>query len=302
MPQPYAGTDATTAPGPHRRLLWIGRADDLELGMTLGDLSRFAEVTCAEDSRAAVAALARSSAPSPHLSVLASDRPGRHSAADALLLSRTWPLMPIVSVASSLVDGRRRSGPSLPGVEEVPWHDLPGRCRWWMAAFDAGLPTILGLPATARREERLLEGLGGIGRRTAVSSVSPLAAWRTAAVAVAAPRADGLEGLCDLLALAGHRVVSRQVGRPRLDETAATLVWDACDLAGRHDIEWLRMLAANRPGLFVVILQSFPRGDAALAARRAGAAAVLGRPVSLEALAGTLLAPLAAAPAVASPG
>ena len=105
---------------------------------------------------------------------------------------------------------------------------------------------------------------------------------------MAAARADDLEGLCDLLTVAGHRVVKRQVGRPHLDEAAGTLVWDVCDLAAA-DLEWLRLLAANRPGLFIVLLDSFPRGDTVASALRAGAAAVLGRPVCLEAVAGTLL-------------
>jgi ActR/RegA family two-component response regulator len=83
-------------------------------------------------------------------------------------------------------------------------------------------------------------------------------------------------------------VVNRQVGRPRLDEAAATLLWDVRDLRA-GDLEWLRLLAANRPGLFIVIFDSFPRGDTVVAAMRAGAGVVLGRPVSLEAVCGVLL-------------
>ena len=49
------------------------------------------------------------------------------------------------------------------------------------------------------------------------------------------------------------------------------------------------MFTAHRPGLPVIVVESFPRGDTVLAALRAGATAVLGRPLSLEALAGTLL-------------
>jgi hypothetical protein len=49
------------------------------------------------------------------------------------------------------------------------------------------------------------------------------------------------------------------------------------------------MLSANRPGLRIVLLESFPRGDSTQAAIRAGADAVLGRPVQLDALEGTLL-------------
>jgi hypothetical protein len=274
-----------------RRVLWIGSVDGLELGMARSELAALADVTDADSPQAAVvAAAAIAGQATPAVAVLASDRPARFTAADALLLSQAWPLMPIVSVASSLLDGRRRSGPQLPGIDEVAWHDLPGRCGWWLAAFEAGLPTSLGLPATSRREERLLESIGGIGSNSvgALSGHPAPACLAPAEVSVAAMRADDLEGLCDLLTVAGHRVVKRQIGRPHLDEAAGTLVWDVGDLTA-GDLEWLRLLAANRPGLFIVLLDSFPRGDTVAAAMRAGAAAVLGRPVNLEALAGTLL-------------
>ena len=284
-------TDACPGDSTRRHVLWIGSVDDLELGMARAGLAALADVSDAESPQAAVAAAAAIAGhATPTLAVLAADRPARFTAADALLLSRNWPLMPIVSVASSLVDGRRRSGPQLPGIDEVPWHDLPGRCGWWLAAFEAGIPTSLGLPATSRREERLLESLGGIGShaRGAALGHRAHAVLAQADVSVAAARADDLEGLCDLLTIAGHRVVNRQLGRPRLDEAAGALVWDVGDLAA-GEVEGLRLLAANRPGLFIVLLDSFPRGDTVAAAQRAGAAAVLGRPVCLEALAGTLL-------------
>jgi hypothetical protein len=233
----------------------------------------------------AIAAVSGGADPTPVFSVLAADRPARFTMADALLLSRAWPLMPIVSVASSLVDGRRRSGPTLPGMEEVPWHDLPSRSAWWLAAMEAGLPTSLGLPATSRREERLLESIGGMRGRSGDPTRLPSPGVE---LSVAASHADDLAGLCDLLTLAGHSVETRQTGRPCLDGQADVIVWDVRDLTAR-DLEWLRLLAANRPGLFILVLESFPRGDTVAAAMRAGAAAVLGRPVCLEAVCGALL-------------
>jgi len=292
IPAPAHTIDARTNDSTRRRVLWIGSCDGLELVIARSGLAAVADVFDAESPEAAVAAgeTAVAGHATPALALLAADRPARFTSADALLLSRAWPLMPIVSVASSLVDGRRRSGPPLPGIEEVPWHDLPGRCGWWLAALEAGLPTGLGMPATSRREDRLLESIGGIqpdtgkaARRHALRAIpAPVE------ISVAASRADDLEGLCDLLAVAGHRVLNRQIGRPQIDESAETLVWDVGDLAA-GDLEWLRLLAANRPGLFIVLLDSFPRGDSVAAALRAGAAAVLGRPVNLEAVAGTLL-------------
>ncbi|MFM8706277.1 MAG: hypothetical protein ACKOHG_20930, partial [Planctomycetia bacterium] len=146
------------------RVVWIGSAEGLELGMARAGVAAHADVTHADTPQqaAAIAAAAAGADSTPVFAVLAADRPGRFTMADALLLSRAWPLMPIVSVASSLVDGRRRSGPALPGIEEVPWHDLPSRSAWWLAAIVAGRPTSLGLPATSRREERLLESIVGV--------------------------------------------------------------------------------------------------------------------------------------------
>ena len=96
-----------------------------------------------------------------------------------------------------------------------------------------------------------------------------------------------LDGLVDLLAAAGHPIGERTLLRPQLSPPDRLVVWDA----GRFDnadLEWLRLLVANRPGVAVVILDSFPRGDVARGALRAGASAILGRPVGLEVLAGTL--------------
>lgn len=265
-----------------RRVLWVGSTSGVEFGLARSALAAHVDVVELErvlDVRDAQDAALAGDDLAPVFAVLASDRPGRYGVADAAALSRRWPLMPIVSVASSLVEGRRRSGPQLPGVEEVPWHDLAGRSGWWLAALDAELPTGLGMPATARREERLLESLAALTRRPD---------WAGTDVAVAAGRPVELEGLCDLLEIAGHRVVHRSCGRPRIDETAPAVVWDVGDLLP-DQLAWLRLLAANRPGLEIILLESFPRGDTAAAAMQAGAAAILGRPVSLEALAGTLV-------------
>ena len=270
---------------PRRRVLWIGGSSGLELALARDAIAVDADVVDAATPRDAAALAAAGDRRTPAFAVLAADRPGRFALADAVLVSRAWPLVPLVSAASSLVDGRRRSGPALPGVEEVPWHDLPGRARWWLAALDADLPTILGLPATARREERVLDAVVACGK-----TGSPAIAARPREVAVAASREEEVEGLCDLIEKAGHIVVRRIVGRPPVDLAAATLVWDAEDLRPER-IEWLRLVSANRPALCIVVLDSFPRGDTVAEALRAGAAAVLGRPVALEALAGTLLGP-----------
>jgi hypothetical protein len=257
-------------------VLWLGPSSGAELALAHAWLAERTELVVSESPAAAAAACGPRR---PALAILAIDRPGRWSVQDAVTISREWPLVPIVSVSSSLADGRRRSGPPLAGVEEVAWSDLPGRLDRWLVELAAGRPGPLGLPATARREERLLEAndsLQRTGRRTDAAPVS-----------VAASRGSDLEGLVDLLTVAGRRVVRQIRGRPPLDEPAPMLVWDVGSLE-EEDLAWLRMLAANRPALAILILESFPRGDSTQAAMRAGAGAVLGRPVSLEALVGTL--------------
>lgn len=267
---------------PRPRVLWIGATAGTELGLAHAWLSERTQLLAADTP--GMASTSFGVEPSgPALVVLATDCPGRWSLADALLIARRWPLALIVSVGTSLVDGRRRSGPPLPGVEEVAWHDLAGRLDGWLAAFAAGRPGALGLPTTARREERLLAATDAARESR---DNSPEMEGR-ATVSVAAAQAADLEGLVDLLALSGRRIVRQTRGRPRLDEPAAVLVWDVGHLED-EDLAWLRMLAANRPRLGIVVLESFPRGDSTAAALLAGAYAVLGRPVALEALAGTL--------------
>ena len=86
----------------------------------------------------------------------------------------------------------------------------------------------------------------------------------------------------------GQMVVRRTCGRPAVDDEADLLIWDvgACDAT---QLSWLRMLAANRPDLGILLLESFPRAETAALARGAGAAAVLSRPVSLESPVGAVL-------------
>lgn len=272
--------DATAATRLPPCLLWVGETRGQELGLARAGISGLAPVVEAVSPDAAcVAALPGDK--SPAIALLAGTLPGRWTLADAVRLSRRWPLTPVVSVATSVVDGRRRSGPPLPGIEEVPWTDLPGRVAWWLHDMAAGRPGTLGMPATARREERIMESAVRVREWSAPPRPRP-------GVSVAAGRVDELECLVDLLRVAGAPVVRTTCGRPALDEPADALVWDVSALAPFH-LAWLEMLTANRPSLRVVLLDSFPRGDSTAAALRAGAAAVLARPVSLEALAGTLL-------------
>jgi hypothetical protein len=243
---------------PHR-LLWIGPAASADLRLARQWTGEFGEVherlTPADALQDVPEMLVERS---PAVILLASPTPDQWSLEAAVAVSRRWPLAPLVSVAGGLADGRRRSGPPLRGL-------------------DAGRPGSLGLPATARREERAAAAgeaaFGGDGGLPAVSA--------------AAKRPVDLEGLCDLLAMVGCPAIRQTQGRPPLDESTGVLIWDVGNLTD-DDLAWLEMMAANRPALRIVVLESFPRPDTTQAALRKGAAAVLGRPASAEALAGTI--------------
>ncbi|MFM7137304.1 MAG: hypothetical protein ACKO1M_09595 [Planctomycetota bacterium] len=267
------------------RVLWVGASVAADLRLAREWVGRMAEVHAVSSPAAAVAAPPEPFVDrSPAVILVAVAAPGTWSLADLVPLAIRWPLAPLVAVGGALADGRRRSGPPLPGIEEVPWHDLPGRLAAWFADRDAGRAGTLGIPATARREDRFLDRfldrLVEAGR-SPVDSHGPV-------VSLAAANGGDLDGLVDLTRAAGAVVGRRNRGRPPLDEPAPVLVWDVGRLEAEH-LAWLRMLAANRPGLRIILLESFPRPDTTAAAVQAGAAAVLGRPASAEALAGTLL-------------
>jgi hypothetical protein len=257
---------------PVPRIAWLGDPGVEVLALARTQAEALAEVADADGPW---------HGPPPAVVVLAAHRPARWTLAEAVAVSRRWPLAPLVACATSLADGRRRSGPWLPGVEEVPWHDLGGRLAWWLVELAAGRAGSLGMPTTARREERHADSAARV--RAVVAAAGPVPS-----VAIAGACRTAVEGTADLVAAAGFPVVGLTRGRPRLEEQADAVVWDTSAPAGT-DLAWLGMLAANRPGLGIVLLDSFPRGDTTRAALRAGAAAVLGRPAGLEALAGTLL-------------
>ena len=259
------------------RVLWVGPSGPADLRLAREWVGRLAHVHDVATPASAVAAPPEPfTARSPAVVFVAVPAPGIWSLADVVPLAIRWPLAPIVAVGATLADGRRRSGPPLPGIEEVPWHDVPGRLAMWLADRDAGRAGTLGMPATARREDRFLDPA-----RSLADADSPL-------VSLAAACGGDLDGLSDLARAAGAVIGRRSRGRPPLDEPAPVLVWDVGRLEPDH-LAWLRMLAANRPGLRIILLESFPRPDTAAAALQAGAAAVLGRPASAETLAGTLL-------------
>jgi len=281
MPGPASTIETTAAPS--AAVLWVGDREHDELALARAAAARLAEVhdvaTLDDAVSTTIPAFAERC---PAVILLVSTTPLSWTLGECAALARRWPLAPLVSVATTLVEGRRRSGPFLPGVEEVPWNELSGRLGWWLHDRRRGVPGSLGQPTTARRDERLLE----FAARLAEHAGSGAA--RAGAVSVAASRAMDLEGLAEMVTAVGHPIRSRVRGRPPLDDTADVVVWDVASLTA-PDLTWVSLLSAHRPTRAVILLESFPRADTTRAALESGAAAVLGRPVSMESLSGVLL-------------
>jgi hypothetical protein len=265
-----------------RPVAWIGSARSAELSWARDRVAACTAVIDVISPAELAARVDPVTGPWPAVAVLASDMPSRWTLADAVAVSRCWPLTPVVSVCTPLAEGRRRSGPPLPGVEEVAWNELPTRLAGWFADLDAGRPGVLGLPAASRREDRVLEAAARL-RAAARGDGEPLR------VAAAARHAVDLDGTAAVFAASGAAVIDRTVGRPRLEVTADLVVWDVEQITA-DVLTWLRMLTIQQPGLSVVLLDSFPRADTSLAALDAGALAVLGRPLAVESLAGLISA------------
>jgi hypothetical protein len=224
----------------------------------------------------------------PAVVVLAIDVAARFAAADVTRLVARWPLATLLGVRSSLADGRRRGGPPLPGIREVPWHEAAILIDRWTADWESGRAGWAALPRTADREEELSAEVTGIGPGSPgggdrASGISP-AGMR---VAVAASARDGAGPVADLVRAAGYPPVAVITGPPPAGVAADVVVWDVAGDA-RSILPVVRTVAALRPALGLVLLESFPRGDVAAEALHAGAACILGRPVPLAALAGAL--------------
>ena len=220
-----------------------------------------------------------SSACEPTIICLAETHSGQMQQCDVFSLMRRWPLSRIVSVSSCLSDGRRRSGPVLKGVLEVPWHDFPARMRVWLQRIDSGVTSSLTHPTTSRRDERWFA--------EAVKDQPFSEIPDPPTVTAAASSRTMVEAVGELVAAAGGILEKCVVGKPVIQDTADVIIWDLQDTLDSQ-LEWIRLLRSQKSRRTIALLCSFPRGDTAQAAMDAGATVILGRPTDCEAIRGVL--------------
>ncbi len=143
---PFTTCDMKAGDG-NRRAVWIGPTETDEFELARGVLASRLETTVLEESGGEDGRLDPSG---PLLACLAADGPTRAVHETALRLARRWPLCRFAAISSSLCEGRRRSGPPTPGVEEIPWHELPGRLR----RVAGGHHLLIGVEAVDRVAHR----------------------------------------------------------------------------------------------------------------------------------------------------
>ena len=266
-----------------RKLLWIG---------DLGNTAEFRHVAtviqkdielCHVPTVDAAFHAATSGDSEPLIICLSETHPGQIHDAEVLRVTRRWPLSKIVVVGSCLADGQRRSGPSLSGILQIPWHDLPSRLIVWLHGLESDQPSSLADAPSFRRDERWL-----LDPTTTKTPHTVLDQSTQVRVTVAASTDTAAEAVRELVTAAGGIVEQAVTGKPPIQDAADVVIWDLHD-SPELQLEWIRLLTCQNPHRIIALLCSFPRSETAQAAIDAGATVVLGRPTDGEALRGVLL-------------
>jgi DNA-binding NarL/FixJ family response regulator len=246
-------------------VVWIGAASRSEFQAARQLLD---EQTCLD----VVADVAQAidycdTAQSVDLAIVAQAFPGEFSREAIDRLRRRHPLLPLWGLLGSWCEGEMRSGAAWHGVPRVYWHQFELRMGEQLARLRAGQTPQWIEPLTASEEERFL-----------AFSDRPLARG-DGLVVVDSLNCDSSQFLAQTCRRHGYQVVevTRLAAQIRGVRVA---VWD-CEQFDR-DIARLESLVNAVWPAPVVALVSFPRIDQVRAALRAGAAAVLSKPLRLS--------------------
>lgn len=202
------------------------------------------------------------------LTVVAQSRPGQFAAAEVEALRRASPLSPLVALVGSWCEGEPRSGSPWPGVVRVYWHQWPARFTRQLARLARGELTDWNQPPTATPEERLLAPVGVHG---------PALAGGIAVMSESLEMADWLSAFCRQSGM--HPIVFPRLPAPGV-EGFDVAIWDA-GLAEPVVAERFKQVADSFLRAPVIVLLDFPRSSDVEQFTRAGAAAVLSKPLTI---------------------
>lgn len=273
---PFRACVDERAPAAGLSVLFVGDCAHDEFRAAVEMLDEHGAVTFARDVAAAREDLIRN-AWSPSLIVIAQARPGEHAEAELDALRRAAPLAPLVCLLGTLCEGESRSGSPYPGGVRIYWHQWRERAWPELLALQAGRASSWSLPATASDEERLL--CSASERITAARGL----------VAIASASFEMADWLASACREQGFDVLRTCASRPAVSPQVSVVVWDAGP-AENSDLDDLAALLAAYPSAKLIVLADFPRLEHYERLLRAGAAAVLSKPVMLAELFGQLAA------------
>jgi hypothetical protein len=253
---------------PKPTVLAVGDTQRPEFREARAVLDRMADVVPARDIDAAVDRLAEGRL-AADLIVLAQAYPGQYRREGVERLRRLAPLARLLALLGSWCEGESRSGDPWPAAVRVYWHQWPARCGRELAGLAGGLRGSWTLPATAGDEERLLALNPAPGAR------------REGLIVVCAQQVEMGDWLADACRQRGYATVWVRPGESVRPGGARAAIFDGAD-ADAVEADQLRGLAESLEPAPVVALLDFPRIEDQARAVRAGAAAVLSKPLLLE--------------------
>jgi len=207
----------------------------------------------------------------PLFIVVSECRPGEVAVDAWGRLRRAAPLTPIVCLLGSWSEGELRTGKPWPGAIRVYAHQFRARVGAQLERYIRFGVMSWSPPFTATEEDRLLN------RADLIRTVDA----RT--VLVVSKHSASASALCDAIAYAGYQTIWHHPSAGIDSQSAIAAIWD-CPAgfaeSKRSFIDLARQLR-NSP---IIALLGFPRAEDRREAMALGAAAVLSKPYSLEAL------------------
>lgn len=251
-------------------ILLVGNTARREFGDARASLDAGGRVTTAVDVESAARTLADHQC-APDVIVVAQAFPGQFSGEAIDRLRTLAPLARVVGLLGSWCEGEVRTGKPWPAAVRVYWHQWPARCAQELRRLAEGFGSTWGLPATASEEERFLS----MAERPIHASEA------RGLVAIHTPSFDMYDWLSAACRWRGYSTVWLREDRARGVAGVRAGIFDATECREEEAASLSGLAAAIRPSPVVALLD-FPRVDDCDRALRAGATAVLSKPLLID--------------------
>jgi hypothetical protein len=215
---------------------------------------------------------------SPELVIVAQSRPGEVTQGEVRSIRQRHPLAGIVGLLGSWCEGETRTGRPWPGVARLYWYDFPNWWRWQLSRYASGLCPDWVTPFSK-------ETLWPVAKNPKSKT-----RCRAGVIVLSTEYSGTAETVADVLTSAGFATVQNPRGRSNPFVRGATAaIWEGGQLSDDEADDLTRFCQRfSHDGTPVIALLDFPRHDAFLRARTAGASTVLGTPWLNASLIGAL--------------